>query len=153
MSKRLSILLIWFLTLIFSGCSKKNDSIALGEQYLQVADVVEYCQTNCDEVASWEQSEVLVKGHLRNVGNDSLWSINQEKSRFYLLDIRNGFSLEINVEDDQDLIFSRLLMVKKSDLVFITGTAKAVIAQDGANCIKGVVLLINQDKDIIINLE
>ena len=153
MSKLFKSLAFGLLVLIMIGCSKENNSISLDQNYLQVADVVEYCQGSCNETADWEQSKTLVKGYLRDVGNDSVWQDNQEKRRFYLLDIRNGFSLEVRVDGDEDLIFSRLAGTVKSDLIFISGIANAVIAQEGSDCTKGVVLLVKNDKDIIINLE
>ena len=153
MIKKINIFIVGLLIVIGWACLKENELLNLDQQYLQVADVAEFCQGSCNEIASWEQQTVLVKGYLRDTGNDSIWNDNAEKRRFNLLDIRNGMSLEIRVEGDQDIIFNRLKTMKKLDLVFIRGTAIAVIAQDGDVCTKGVVLLVFNDSDIIINLE
>lgn len=140
------------LLMLIISCSKEN-KISLSENYLHVADVVQYCQGNCSEVYTWENSKALVKGYLRSVGNDSVWLDNQEQNRFYMFDSRNGFSLEIRVMDNPNIIFSKLSSVNKTDLVYVSGTTLALQAQNESNCTKGVVLQIDKETDIKINLE
>jgi hypothetical protein len=141
------------LLLLLLGCSKTDDSLELDQRYLNIADVVEFCTGFCDVEAPWEQSTVLLKGHLRDAVNDSVQADNRKKHRFYLMDIRNGMFIEIRVEDDHDLIFDQLKAVMKQDVVYVSGTAIAIIATDGSVCTKGVVILINSPSDLFINLE
>ncbi len=153
MSKSFKIAMPFLLLVMFWSCDKETEFLDLDRQYLHVADVVEYCQGSCNEIASWEQERVLVKGHLRDVGNDSVWADNTNKHRFYLLDIRNGIFVEVRVENDIEPVFDLLGTVQKTDMVFLDGTAQAVIASDGSECSKGMVLIVEQIENILINPE
>ncbi|MCB2221443.1 MAG: hypothetical protein KQI35_13670 [Bacteroidetes bacterium] len=153
MSKSLCIFIPGVIVLLFLGCSKTNDTLVLDQRYLNIADVVEFCTGSCDVEAPWEQSTVLLKGHLRDAMNDSVQADNRIKNRFYLVDIRNGMFIEIRVENDHDQVFDQLESAMKQDIIYVSGKANAVSAFDGSECTKGVVVLIMSTTDLLINLE
>lgn len=136
----------------FVSCSKLDETLVLNEDYLSVADALEYCQGNCNQVMDWEDSEILVSGNIPDVTNDSIMMNYFEKSRFYLADIRNGMFIEILVEDDKDAIFEKISNLDKKDKVYIKGTTSSVIVSEGDDCQKGVVINLVHSDNININL-
>lgn len=142
---------IWILLVLIS-CSKENEPLELNEDYLHVADVMEYCQGSCTDVLEWEGSEILLKGHIPDVENDSVVMEYYNSSRFYLSDIRNGMFMEVRVMQDKDAIFEILFSLGKQDMCFIMGTTESVIVNEGNECMKGVVVEIVKSENIIINL-
>lgn len=133
------------------ACSKKQEELSLNQNYLMVADAFQYCQGSCDIVAPWEEQVILLTGHLLGANNDSIFQDNKSKSRFYLLDIRNGLFIQIQVEADEEAIFDRLATVRKTDIIYLRGTASAIIAQDVNQCTKGVVILIDEIDNLQLN--
>lgn len=137
--------------LLFVSCNKENEQLVLNADYLQVADVLEYCQGSCSEMLDWEGSEILLKGHVPDVTNDSIMQDYYDQSRFYLLDVRNGMFMEIRVEDDRDAIFQFLSSLGKQDRIYIRGQASSVIVNEGNECHKGVVVEVNNKLNISLN--
>ena len=74
-----------------------------------------------------------------------------QKQLFYLHDIRNGMFLEVRVEGDLDAIFAFLAGLIRTDQVFIQGTTKSVIVNEGNECMKGVVIQIDNVEHIQTN--
>ena len=148
-----AFILLGFWLVLLGSCSKTQDELVLDSNYLTVADVLQYCQGSCDETDSWEGQTILIAGHLQNANNDSVFQENKDISRFYLLDIRNGMFLQVQVEGDEEVIFERLSTVNKMDKIFIRATASPVFAQDGNQCTKGVVILLEKLENLQINLQ
>lgn len=146
--------LLAVLILLVSGfsCTKESTELVLNQDYLPVADVLEYCQGSCDMLLGWEGTETVVKGHIPDISNDSSLQDYISNQRFYLSDIRNGMFMEIRIKGDEDAIFGILDMIGKQDMVFIRGTAEPVIVNEGNECLKGVVIELDQSTNIQINL-
>ena len=144
------VYLIWFLfSLLFVfSCQKEQQSLIFDEGYLKVADILHYCQGSCDETLDWENKEAVVLGHIMDIENDSIKNEYFSKSKFYLLDIRNGMFMEVNITDNKDPIFEKIWNAKKTDEFLIKGTLNAVYAIDNDECIKGVNLLLNHPDNI-----
>ena len=149
---RIRIYLLWVFGLSLTACSVSDTELVLDKDYLHVADVQQYCQGSCTETLDWEGSRVLVKGHVRDVENDSITSDYYENSRFYLLDVRNGMFMEIRVTDNRDAIFGIIFSLGKQDRIHLNGTAASVVVNEGNECRKGVIVELDQVEDIQINL-
>lgn len=145
-------LTLFAIVLILSGCTKEDAPIVLNEDYLQVADALQYCQGSCTETLLWEGNEILLKGHIPNIEDDSVMQDYYAGSRFYLSDIRNGMFLEVRVEGEKDAVFEILYTVSKQDMVFIRGTAESLIVNEGNECLKGLIIELVLSEDIKINL-
>jgi hypothetical protein len=141
--KKINIILV--LTLFFAGqsCNKQEIVLDLEEEYYTVSDITRYCTGSCDETSDWENKQALVKGYAKGVGNDSLMQEFYNRNLFYIEDIRNGLFMEVRITDDKDAIFNKLNAVRKTDMLYIKGTAIPVIAYEGDNCTKGMVLSID----------
>jgi len=137
---------------LFFSCAKQDENLVLNEEFLFVADVLEYCQGACKDLLDWENNEILVKGHVRDVKNDSVMLVYFEEGRFFLSDVRNGMFMEIRVEEDKDAIFEVLFGIQKNDMVFIRGIAESVIVNEGNECTKGVIIELTKSDNININL-
>ncbi len=133
---------------VLSGCSKKEDLLKLDENYLTVADLLQYCQGSCDETLDWENKTALVTGHVRDIESDSVKDQYYADSMLFLMDIRNGMFMEIRVTDNKDPIFEKIWNAEKRDVFYIKGTAKPIIAIDVDECSKGVVLLLDHPDNI-----
>jgi len=153
MNKKGLIVYFFILGLLMWGCSPTEERLALDQSFLNIADVVQYCQGPCDEYAEWEGSNINLKGYLRNAGNDSIQNKNKENNRFYMIDIRNGLFLEVRVTEDNNAIFDLLSSALKNDLIYLKGKALGIKAYNGSECTKGVVIEIDNVTDILINLE
>ena len=130
-----------FIFLIASNsCKKEQTPLELAKDYLFVADIQQYCQGNCDETSDWENQNILAKGHVMGIENDSLMQDYFNKNLFYLKDIRNGVFIEIRIKGDKTGIFSKLSEGQKTDMLFLKGKAEAVTAILGGDCTKGVVV-------------
>lgn len=148
-SKRLTYLFI--LALLFLSCNKENEHIDLVAGYLFVSDVLEYCQGSCEVLYDWENSDVLVKGHVMNIQNDSIYNDYYNNSRIYLEDIRNGLFMEIRITDQLDDIFDILNQVQKQDEVYIKGKTSSISIIDDNSCKKGVYIELSESQHILIN--
>lgn len=136
------VLLLVFL----SACNKEQEPVILDADYMFVADVLQYCQGSCDDIYAWENSIVLVSGHILNFNNDSIRTEYYAKSKFYLQDIRNGMFIEVRIDENKDPIFEKIWPANHKNLFFIKGTAESVIATSSNDCTKGVVVsLIHPD--------
>jgi len=142
-------LLILFQLLL--SCTKQDENLILNEDFLFVADVLEYCQGPCSEFLNWENNEILVKGYIPNVANDSIVQEYYDQGRFYFSDIRNGMFMEIRVKEDTDAIFEILNEIQKKDMVFIRGIAESVIVNEGNECTKGVIIELTKSENINTN--
>lgn len=145
---RLSLPLL-FMMLCFS-CNKDQPLLVLDENYLTVADVLHYCQGSCDEATVWENKNALVKGCIKDVESETKMEEYFFESKFYLQDIRNGMYLEVRVPENKEAIFEKIWNADKADAFGLSGILNPVIANEGDNCIKGVVLILNQPDDINI---
>jgi hypothetical protein len=145
------ILILAFFFMGTASCTKQQDDLDLDADYLQVADVLEYCQGNCTEQPEWEGAEILVKGYVPDVADEALMQELYQKQLFYLNDIRNGMFIEVRVEGDLDAIFAFLAGLIKTDQVLVRGTSQSVIVNEGDECMKGVVILIDNVEHIQIN--
>ena len=145
------ILMLALFSLGAFSCTKMQDDLELDAGYLHAADVLEYCQGNCNELLEWEGADILVKGYVPDVADDAAMQASYQKQLFYLHDIRNGMFLEVRIEGDLDAIFAFLAGLIKTDQVFIQGTTKSVIVNEGDECMKGVVILIDNVEHIKIN--
>lgn len=150
MIRKPKYLVIFGLMLLYA-CSVEDDQLVLDTDYLHVADVLQYCQGSCSGTLDWEGSEILLQGHVPDVTNDSILNDYYNRSRFYLSDIRNGMFMEIRVEGDQDAIFQFLSGVGKQDQVYIRGQAESVILNEGDECLKGVIVELDNVMDISLN--
>ncbi len=141
--------IILLITLIsFLSCEKEQATLGLTKDYLFVADIQQYCQGSCEETSDWENQNILAKGHVMGIENDSLMQDYFNNSYFYLKDIRNGIFIEIRVKSDRAGIFSKLNTGSKTDMLFLKGTAEAVTATSGGDCTKGVVIGLFSANDI-----
>lgn len=132
------------------ACSKEEQTLVLDEDFLEVADLLQYCQGSCNETLDWEGKPAWVKGYILNFSNDSIKDEYYADSSFLLQDIRNGMSIEIRVEENKDPVFAKIWPADHKNLFFIKGTAKAVIATNSGECTKGVVLSLTNPEDINI---
>jgi hypothetical protein len=139
--------------LLFPACDKLEEPLVLDEVYLQVADVLEHCQGPCQGSLPWENNTVLVKGYFPEVENDSILNEDKNKARFYLTDIRNGMFIEIRVDGDVDAVFQFLSGIMKKDRLYIRGMTESIIANQGSECTKGVIVVLSDVSDLAINLE
>jgi hypothetical protein len=144
------VFLIWFLfsILFVSSCQKEQQPLIFDEDYLKVADILHNCQGSCDEILDWENNEAVVFGHIMDIENDSIKKEYFSKSKFYLLDIRNGMFMEVSITENKDPIFEKIWNAKKTDEFLIKGTLNAVYAFDNDECVKGVNLLLNHPDNI-----
>jgi len=144
------VFLIWFLfsILFVSSCQKEQQPMIFDEDYLKVADILHYCQGSCDETFDWENKETVVLGHIMDIDNDSIKNEYLLKSKFYLLDVRNGMFMEVSITENKDPIFEKIWNAKKTDEFLIKGTLNAVYALDNDECFKGVNLLLNHPDNI-----
>jgi hypothetical protein len=141
--------LVFFLsTLVLISCQKEQPAIILDQDYLQVADILHYCQGSCDEIQDWENSETLVTGHIIGIENDSTKNEYLSKGTFYLLDIRNGMYLEVRITEYKEQIFEKIWNAKKTAVFQIKGMLNAVYAFDNDSCIKGVNILLDHPDNI-----
>jgi hypothetical protein len=147
-----AILLWMFGLMMLLSCEKSNEQLILDDEFLNVADVLEYCQGSCDQELSWENSSVWVKGHVLDISNNSVLQDYIERERFFLLDIRNGMLIEVRVEDDKADIFNLLQTLGKQDKLFLKTTAIALVLNEGNACEKGVFLSVMSVEDIQVNL-
>ena len=145
------ILIVGFLLMV--SCSKKEDAIDLSANYLQVADIIHYCSGSCDETDAWENSQVWVKGNIRDLDNETVMNSYFDQSRFYLEDIRNGFYIDIRIVSSKDEIFDKILKARKTDRFYIKGTAVAIFAYEDDKCSKGVIIELSSETDLTINAE
>lgn len=153
MNRRLINIIFAGLYFLLPACEELQEPLVLDEDYLQVADVLENCQGSCQGSLSWENSPVWIQGFVPDVENDSILNEYQNDARFYLTDIRNGMFLDIRVEGDVDAIFQFLSGVTKNDRFFIRGVAESIIANQGSECTKGVVVVLSDVSNLDINLE
>lgn len=137
---------------ILTGCAKQQEDLDLDGAYLHVADVLRYCQGSCDVQLEWEGKEILVTGHITDAGDPATMLQYFEEGRFYLHDIRNGMFMEVRISGDKEAIFAFLSGIGKADDIYIRGTSEPVIVNDGNNCQKGVVIILNSAQNIISNL-
>ncbi len=144
-----SIIYLSFLLQCVS-CNKEQPLLVLDQNYLMGADVLQYCQGPCDEASVWENKNALVKGCIKDVESESKMEEYFSESKFYLQDIRNGMYLEVRIPENKEAIFEKIFAADKSDTFRIKGTLNPVLAMDGVNCIKGVVLILNHPDDIDI---
>ncbi len=151
MNRAMYILILALLCLGTLSCTKLQDDLDLDADYLHAADVLEYCQGNCNETLEWEGADILVKGYVPDVTDDAAMQELYQKQLFYLHDIRNGMFIEVRVVGDLDAIFAFLAGLIRTDQVFIHGTTKSVIVNEGNECLKGVVILIDHVEHIQIN--
>ena len=147
-----SIMLLLLLAIV-AGCSKNNDSFNPGDHYHTVSDVVQYCSGSCDSENDWEGNEIRVKGHIRNQANDATMTNYYAGNYFYLEDIRSGFFMEIRVVASKSDIFDRITQSVPTDMFYISGTAVAVMVDDGKTCEKGVVVELENLDNILLNAE
>jgi len=137
------------LLIVFSGsCSKEEQPLILNEDYLTVADLLQYCQGSCDETLDWEGKEAWVKGHILNFSDDSIRNKYYNDSSFLLQDIRNGMYMEIRVEENKNPVFEKIWPADHKNLFYIKGTAESVIATSVGDCTKGVFLSLTHPDDI-----
>lgn len=148
-NKKLAYLFI--LCLLFFSCNKEDEHIDLSADYLSVSDVLEYCQGSCEITYNWENSKALVKGHVMNIQNDSVFVDYFNNSRIYLEDIRNGLFMEIRITNQKDEIFEILSQVQKQDMVYIQGKTISISIIDDNSCTKGVYIELSESYHILIN--
>jgi len=141
-------LLILVLIIFSSSCNKEEQTLVLNEDFLTVADLLQYCQGSCDETLDWEGNPAWVKGHILNFNNDSIKNKYYNDSSFLLQDIRNGMLMEIRVEENKYPVFEKIWPADHKNLFFIKGTAKSIIASDNGECTKGVILSLIHPDDI-----
>lgn len=141
-------LLVLFLIVFSSSCNKEEQTLVLNEDFLTVADLLQYCQGSCDETLDWEGNPAWVKGHILNFNNDSIKNKYYNDSSFLLQDIRNGMLMEIRVEENKYPVFEKIWPADHKNLFFIKGTAKSIIASDNGECTKGVILSLIHPDDI-----
>ncbi|MCD4732265.1 MAG: hypothetical protein K8R74_16795 [Bacteroidales bacterium] len=147
--KYLSCQFLILLLVVFSGsCNKEQETVILDNDFLTVADVFQYCQGSCERTYDWENSPVLVKGHILNFNNDSIRLDYYAKSKFYLQDIRNGMYIEIRIDENKDPIFEKIWPADHKNLFFIRGTAESVTATSNGDCTKGVVVSLSHPDNI-----
>jgi hypothetical protein len=138
-------LLLFF---FFCSCQKDQQPLVFDQDYLKIADILHYCQGSCDETQDWENKEALVTGNIMDVENDSIKNEYLTKGKFYLLDIRNGMFMEIEITENKDPIFEKIWNARKTDEFLIKGTLNPIYATDDEGCNKGVNLLLNHPDDI-----
>jgi hypothetical protein len=148
--RNISKILILTLLLFGQSCNKGEDMLVLDQEYFTVSDITIYCTGSCDETSGWENKPALVKGYAKGVENDSLMQEFYNKELFYLEDIRTGLFMEIRITDDKDAIFNKLNSVRKTDMLYIKGIALPVVAYDGDDCTKGMVLSVDNTGAISI---
>ena len=145
------LLLVFLLVLLFIGmiaCNKDEQTLVLNEDFLEVADMLQYCQGSCDETLDWEGKPAWVKGYILNFSNDSIRTEYYTDSSFLLQDIRNGMLIEIRVEENKDPVFEKIWPADHKSLFYIKGTATAAVASSGNECTKGVLLILTDPEDI-----
>lgn len=147
---KISVLLL-LITAILGSCSKDQQELILDNEYLTVADILQYCQGSCDQTEAWENQTAWVYGNLRDAENDNQMQENYSAGRFFLIDIRNGMFMEIQVTGNKDAIFEKINIARKEDIVQVKGTLNAVMATDDSGCKKGVLLLLGDSQNIRIN--
>ncbi len=141
-------LIIIFINGFLLSCHKEQQTIILDQDFLQVADILHYCQGSCSDTEDWENAEVLISGHIIGIENDSTKNEYLLTGKFYLLDIRNGMYLEVNITENKDPIFEKIWNAKKTDEFQIKGRLNAVYAFDNEKCVKGVNVLLNHSDNI-----
>jgi len=141
-------LLVLLLVITLNACNKEQEPVILDSNFMTVADVFQYCQGACDKTYDWENSPVLVKGHILNFNNDSIRLDYYAKSKFYLQDIRNGMYIEIRIDENKDPIFEKIWPADHKNLFFIRGTAESVTATSNGDCTKGVVVSLSHPDNI-----
>ena len=139
--------------LTFWTCNKQDETLDLNSGYHFVADLMEYCRGTCDETDPWENKATHVKGHIRDIENNSIVQSYYENSRFYLEDIRNGMFMEIRVVSSKDEVFDKIRQARKADRFYIRGIAVSVQAQNDGDCTEGVVIELYHDSNLLINAE
>jgi len=144
-----SVLYFPFLLQCFS-CDKEQPLLLLDQNYLMVADVLQYCQGSCNEASVWENKNAFVKGSIKDVESESKMEEYFSESKFYLQDIRNGMYLEVRITENKEAIFEKIFAAEKSDTFKVKGMLNPVLAMDGGNCLKGVVLILNHPDNINI---
>ena len=137
---------------LFVSCEKQDENLVLDAGYLNVADVLEYCQGSCDGTLAWEGNEVLIKGNIPDIENEAVMLSYFQEGRYYLHDIRNGMFIEIRIAGDDDAIFQLLSGHEKLDKIYVTGTLEPVIVNHDNECTKGVVIILDDARHIKINL-
>jgi hypothetical protein len=130
------------------ACNKEEQTLVLNEDFLTVADLLQYCQGSCDDILDWEGKPAWVKGHILSFSNDSIRNDYYVESSFLLQDIRNGMSMEIRVEDNKDPIFEKIWPADHKSQFYIKGTATAIVALSGNECTTGVVLTLTDPENI-----
>ena len=143
--------IILFSQILFS-CSKKEEVLDLDADYLTVADVIKYCERECDEELDLIGESVKVKGHLKR-GSHNKFIYNQafNKVVFGLIDIRNSKVLTIQIKDDSINIANKLNNVN-SEMIFLDG--KILYDNDATSnkgCNKDLFIEIFNADDIKIN--
>jgi hypothetical protein len=138
---------------LVTACDTLEEPLVLDQDYLHVADVLEFCQGPCQGTLAWENNNVLVKGYIPEVENDSILNEDKNNARFYLTDIRNGMFIEIRVDGDVDAVFQFLFGINKTDRLYIRGKAESILANQGSECIKGVIVQLSDVANMEVNLE
>jgi len=145
---QLVVVSLLVLAIGMTACNKEEQTLILNESFLEVADLLQYCQGTCNEILDWEDEDAWVKGYILNFSNDSTRNEYYNSSSFLLHDIRNGMSIEVRVEGDKDPVFDKIWPADHKNQFFIKGIAKAVIAYNDEECTKGVVLSLTNPEDI-----
>jgi hypothetical protein len=150
MIRKAFVLLILLLTVT---CSEKSESLDLSSDYLTVTDLLEFCKGSCDTEPDWENKPALVMGHITGIENDSILDHYRNSGKFFIEDIRNGMSMGIWIINDTLDILNIIDQGLKTDCYFFRGITGSVLAYQGNECTRGVVLLISKAEDINKNTE
>jgi hypothetical protein len=140
--------IIFYLLFIILSCSKDQQIVILDRDYLFVADILQYCQGDCDKTDDWENKTAKVKGCIKDIESDAKMDEYYSKGKFSLEDIRNGMYLEVRVSDNKDDIFEKIGNASKTDYIFIDGILNAVYGTGDDGCEKGVIVIVSHPDNI-----
>ena len=151
---------ILFLSLFLSfqiqtSCSKKENIIDLDTDYLNITDVLKYCNRECDEELDLIGESIKVKGYLKRSSYDNKFIYNQYNTKVvvFLIDIRNAKVITIQIMNDSTNISNKLDDIF-NEMIYLKGKVSyGYDATSNKGCDKDLFIELFNADDIKIDLK